>query len=164
MPRLNKAGLVKELRISSATLLKYLLRPGSPPADTENKYDLDAVKLFAGDEAAKAKRGGTAVKMGAFDKLRQEKIRQEIEHSRFLFEKARGEYIHRSEIAGTIWAVRAEEAAMYRQKFEFELPFKYKGRTAVECQQMNADALDEIAKRVREGMLPLTGKEEPQSA
>lgn len=164
MPRLNKSELVRDLRISRATLLKYLLRPGSPPPDAEHKYDLDAVKHFAGEESAKAKRGGATVKEGKFDKLRQEKIRMEIEHSRFLFEKARGEYIHRSEIAGTIWAVRAEEAAMYRQAFEFELPFKYKGRTAIECQQMNIEALDAIAKRVREGMLPLTGKEEPVSA
>lgn len=162
--RLKKVALSKALGIARNTLTKYLNSPGAPLPDAEGTFDVEGARLFCARKSDEAEAGNTSVSETEISRLRSQKIRMEIEHSRFLFEKQRGEYIHRSEIAATVWALQAESDAMYRQAFEHELPFKYKGKSAVECQQMNIQSLDGIAKRIKEGCLPLTGKEEKESA
>lgn len=162
--RLKKLPLADALGINRKTLTRYLNSPGAPLPDEEGTWSVEAARIFCARKSDEALAGNTAVSETEISKLRSQKIRMEIEHSRWEFEKARGEYIHRSEIAATLWALMAEENEMYRQAFEHELPFKYKGKSSVECQQMNIEALDRIARRVRDGCLPLTGKEEKESA
>ncbi len=57
--------------------------------------------------------------------------------------------------AGTL--TERELAAAMKQKFEYELPSRYVGKDAVECAALNADAIDTITLRFKQGVRPLVG-------
>jgi predicted transcriptional regulator len=145
----TKLALARELKLSRTTVQKYLGQDGAPKADKEGRYDKAAVADFI------AKQGSANVEGSEMRNLRARKLRAETEQLEAELAARRGETITKSEIAPAIAAFNVELTANLRQKFELELPGRYKGKGMVECQQMNAAAIDWILERLKAGQWAL---------
>lgn len=149
--RLIKKHLAKALGVSRPTLDAVFRLPGAPRPNQAGTYSVAQVKEWLATNAPRAG-GGSGSELAT---VRQRKLTLETDRMAWEFAKARGEFIQKGEVAKTIIPLWAELHQSLRQKFEFELPSKYKGKSQVECQQLNIAALDEVDRRFREGSLPL---------
>lgn len=149
--RLAKFHLARALEIHRDTLAAWLKQPGAPKPDKARRYDLASVRAFAALRAVEAKSGNTTVGGTEMGELRKERLRIQTQQAAFEFAQAKGDMMPKAEIAGTLTRLIVEIDGMLRQKFEFELPSKYKGRSQIECQQLNAQALDDIVRRFKTG-------------
>jgi hypothetical protein len=151
--KVTKSDLVRVLKLSRTTVQKYLLQDGAPKPDPKTGYDVAAVRNYI------AEHGSGNVEGSEVNQLRAQKQRLEIEEMEDARLLRRGELVKKSQIAPAVAAYNAGLTADLRQKFEIELPGKYKGRGMVECQQMNAEAIDWVLKRLKEGQWALGLKE-----
>ncbi len=68
----------------------------------------------------------------------------------------KGEFVEKKTIAPTVAAFMGQLTADLMSEFEQRLAPKYAGKTAIECQQMNAAAIDWVLKRLKAGASPIT--------
>lgn len=151
--KVTKSDLVRELKLSRTTVQKYLTQDGAPQPDPRTGYDVEKVRAHI------AEQGSGSVEGSEVAQLRAQKQRLEIEEMEDARLLRRGELVKKSQIAPAVAAYNAGLTADLRQKFEIELPAKYKGRGMVECQQMNAEAVDWILARLKSGQWALGLKE-----
>lgn len=154
--RLNRKQLGERLVLNVMTLRGYLLRGGAPKPDEQGLFDMDQVKEWAIACAATAKAGNAAVRGSPIERARLEKLRMEIASQRREDKRLSGELVPKKQIEPAISSLLTGLVKDMRQKFEQELPHKYRGRGLVEWQQMNAAAVDWIISRVREGAFAIT--------
>lgn len=147
--RMVKLRLAKHFGITRNTLDAYLDKPGAPRPNQRGMYDVKRVGEFLNANVVSA---GRSEELGT---IRQRKMQLETERMQWEFARVRGEFIHKSEIAKTLVPLITEIHQALTQQFEHVLPSKYKGKSQVECQQLNVAALDEVVKRFKEGSLPL---------
>lgn len=150
---LKKGALARELGISRPTLDKYLNRVDPPPPrdNGDAEWNVEQVAAYiASIQAEESAKKGPAY-------WETEKRRLECERIAHDIAVRKGKFISKEEAAQTIAPLMAELGQLLTQKFELELPPRYKGRDAVECAEMNRKANDEIAKRFRQGMKGITG-------
>jgi hypothetical protein len=148
--RARKLQLAMMLNISRPTLDEYLKMPGAPIADGARMFDVEAVAKFV---AANAK---TAAADPSTKNWRAEKTRIEAENLAFDLQVKRGDYFLKSDAVPVLAALVAEVQQNLREKFELELPPRYVGKTMIECQMMNQEAIDLIVRRIKAGGKPLT--------
>lgn len=156
--RLKKLPLARVLGISRTTLTKYLDRPGAPRPDSSGAYDVEKARVYCIRRAARAVAGNTTVKESPADKLRTHRLQILTQREEFRFKKEMGEFIEKKRVIPTLDVILANWVKRMRDDFELELPWKYKGKTAIECQQMNIAAIDRIIAGFKEDSLPLTSE------
>ena len=145
----SKSELARTLNLARATVLKYLAMPGAPRPGKHRRYDRHEVAKWI------AANGSANVEGSEMRGLRALKLRLETEALEHEMKAKRGETITKAEIAPAIAAFNTELTVNLRQKFEIELPQKYRGKKQVECQQINAEAVDFILKRLKDGQWAL---------
>lgn len=143
--RLRKIDLCRKFGIVKTTLDRYLNLPDAPKPDKAKTYDVIAVTEFIG---ANSTRAG---EKDAIKALRAKKLGLECERIALELNVERGNFVSRSEIVPAIARLWGELHALCRQKFEFELPSRYVGKNAIECAQINIEALEHIDKRFKAG-------------
>jgi hypothetical protein len=146
----RKLQLALMLNISRPTLDAYLTIPGAPTPDDERRYDVEAVAAWV------AKNAPTAGADQPTQNWRAEKTRIEAENLAFDLQVKRGDYFRKADAIPVLAALVGEVQALLREKFEDELPPRYVGKTWVECQAMNREAIDLIVRRIKAGGKPLT--------
>ena len=144
----RKSALATELGISRVTLDAYLSRTEPPPPrpNKANEYSLEEVAAYIGgikNEAGKVK---------GFTHYKTEKMKLECERIALEMKVRRGEFVEQHEIAAQIVPLIAELDAMMEQQFVQVLPSRYKGKSSVECAELNRTAKDLITQRFRTGM------------
>jgi DNA binding protein with HTH domain len=147
--RANLQTIATIMGISLRTLREHLKKAGAPRPNQAGTWPVHEVIRFASLAAA----GGVATGEAATIKTKRAKIALEREEYRFAHE--RGEYVEKKIIGPTLDRLFAEIVKGMRDSFEFELPSKYKGKSVVECQQMNIAAIDGIISRFKQGSSPL---------
>lgn len=143
-------SLAKAAGVEERTVRRWLKEPGAPMANQRGLYP--SHKCF--DFFASLGRDGKGDSEGAAVKLRRAHAQLALEE--FKVKKEMGAYVEKELIGPTLEALWAEVVKGMRDSFEFELPSKYRGKTAVECQQMNIAAIDAIIARFKQGALPIT--------
>lgn len=146
---LSKVKLAVKLGLSRTTLQKYLAQDGAPKANAAGLFDVAKVRAWIAEHSS------ANVEGSAMRDLRSRKLQLEIEAQEHELRRKRGESIYKAEIAPAIAAFNAELAINLKQKFEIELPQKYRGKNLVECQQINAAAVDFVMERLRAGQWAL---------
>lgn len=147
---LNKTRLAQALDLSRPTLTGYLARKGAPRANKARKFELEACRKWAEKCAAESQGNRAAVVAGSeLSKLREKRLRLEVEEAERRAKVSAGRLIDVDEIAPAIARMMAGLTADFQTKFRDELPSRYKGRTAPECQQLNEDAFEWILGRLK---------------
>lgn len=146
--KLGKVGLSKTLKLSRPTIDKFLKMPGAPVSDDGGLFDVVKVKEFI---VANKRRGGAPITTG-LNSVQARKIALECEKLEHDMKMRRGEFIDTAEAKKTLAALALELDTLMQQKFEEELPSRYKGMTAMECAKLNASGRDAISRRFRHGV------------
>lgn len=141
----SKVALAAALGVTRSTIYAYLAKAEAPKPDANLRYDLAEVRAFV--EAA----GSKMIEGSVIQKMREEKMRLELEALRREAAVDSGELISAKQIEPTLKSMFAALTAQLRQEFEQVLPSKYKGKTLGECQQLNADAVDRVLLELARG-------------
>lgn len=152
MKRLGKTELAKALKLSRPTLDSYLNRkePIPPQPDEKKRFSVDEVSAYI------AKVRDTEQENGTVTKWRAEALKLKVERERREIARESGDWIEKSVAKKTIETVMGEFVGALRLKFEDELPSRYIGRDSIECAQLNADAIDTLLLRFRQGVARLS--------
>ncbi len=146
--RLHKAGLARALGISRPTLDGYLNRTNPPPPQP------NAGKLYDVKEVAEyiAALGTKAITTDEMRKLRETLLRTQAEDAEIDLAVKRGRLIEKAAIEPGVAEIQTWWSAKMQAVFEGELPRKYEGKTTIERQKLNADAVDRLMREFKERM------------
>lgn len=148
---LNRTQIAYRARMNRDTVTKYLAMDGAPKPNAQQCYNYAAVMAFIEKHAPRLSPGNDEGKT-----IRQAILKMEMEDREIDLKVKRGLYVPKDEIEPVIIGFMKQLTADLRLKFEDELPPKYEGKTTAERQKMNADAIDYVLARVRDGAQPLT--------
>lgn len=153
--RLNRFAISKRLGMSASRVRYYMNLPDAPMPDAQMCYDLDEVRKFIDSKTTRFHKGLRPPGAVAPIDLKQEKLQLEIAKLKREEALRSGEVILVRDVLETIEQIIVEVEGIYKSKFEHELPSKYRGKTEVECRELNVKALQEAARTFREGKAKL---------
>lgn len=120
---------------------------GAPKPDDKMRYSYKAALAWIHEQSPRIGANSTEVQ-----KMREAKLRLELEEMEHDMRVKRGQYIEKSRIAGVFTIVNSSLTAKMREVLEKEIPPKMEGRTHVERTQILADAVDRILKSLKADM------------
>ncbi len=153
--RISKAGIAAALQINRNTVGSYLALPDAP-RPRRRKYDLEEVRAFISGKTTKGILDNE--RKGKTLDLRETLLTTRAEEAAFDLGVKRGKYVERELVEPAIVAFNGQLTADLQALFEQELPAKYAGKSQIECQLLNAEAIDRVLKRLRAGQASLVGK------
>jgi len=144
--RINKSQLSRLAGISRTTVGRYLLS-GDAPRARRGLYDKAEALQFLRTHVA------TPGRSPELKRLRTRKLELEILKVAQELDQSRGRLVdfRVTVIPGLAYIVQ-EFQALLRQRFESELPPRYVGKTWVECQLMNQEAIDLTIRAFKQGI------------
>jgi hypothetical protein len=145
------SGLARLVQADRKTVRAHLGHDGAPARGRDGCYDRAAAVRFL-----RAGIGKGAASLSLLEELRTKRLQLEIERVTFELSVQKRDFIPLASLAPQARALVDEIAGLMRQKFEMELPARYAGKSLVECSLINAEAIDEIGKRFKAGVRPLT--------
>lgn len=157
--RLTRSQIALRSGINRETVSQYLARDGAPKPDGDMRYDYDSALAFIKANAPKV--GQQSPEMA---QMREALLRIQLEKEQIELAVQRGRYVDKTKIVPAIAGFNTQLTDDLRMKFESELPPKYEGKNRVERQQMNADAIDWVLRRLKAGQRPLTSGVEMPTA
>lgn len=147
---LNKTKLAAALDLSRPTLTGYLARKGAPRANRARKFNLERCRKWAEKCAAESEGPRKAIVAGSeLAKLRERRLALEVEDAERRAKVASGQLVHVDEVAPAIARMMTGLTTDLLSKFRDELPSRYKGRSAPECQEMNEDGIEWVLGRLK---------------
>lgn len=149
--RLGKKDLAQTLGISRPTLDGYLNRADPPPPvpDGDRLYDLNEVAAYIAANAA------NPTSTEAIRRLRENLLKTQAEDAAMDLAVKRGRLIDRAAIEPGVAEIQAWWSSKLQAVFEGELPRKYEGKSTIDRQKLNADAIDRLMREFKERMATL---------
>lgn len=144
---LTRSQIALRAGIDRETVSKYLGLAGAPKPDARMRFHYKRAMEWIGKTAPRLSAGNNE-EMRA---LRESLLRMDVEERAIELGVKKGQFIERAKIKPAIDAVMGKLTVDLQDVFERELPGKYKGRTSIECVELNAAAVDRVLKRMREG-------------
>lgn len=147
--RLTRSAIALRAHIDPGTIKKYLEMEGAPKPDENRKYSMK-------DTLAWIERNAPRIANNEeMRTLKESLLRMEVEDRALELGKKKGQLIERAKIRPAIEAVMSKLTPDLQDVFERELPPKYKGRSTIECAELNAHGLDRVLRRMKEGWAAL---------
>ncbi len=145
----TKIALSRQLGVSRNTLDRFLSMPGAPQFQERKGYDVGDVAGFISRNATSAKT--VAATDPAIRSLRAYELSLKCARLKFSIEKERGQYVLKSDVAGSVRAVGAGIRAIMEQKLEREYPSRLAGlQTVAGVREVMFGLVDEILTGWRE--------------
>ena len=144
--RLNKKMLAEELGISRPTLDEYLNRATAPQPDAMGTFSVEETAAYI------SRHGVRAISSEEMKRIRMTLLRIQAKEAELDLAVKQGELVAIRELEPDFALMCNQLVADLRAKFEFELPARYVGKNAVECEQMNADGIDYVLTRLKAEM------------
>lgn len=154
--RLNKTHLARALDVDRKTITGYLARKGAPKPDKRGLFEVEECRVWAAKCAAMAEHGNTQVRGTRVHELKERKLALEVEEEERKAAIRAGQLVNVAEIEPALLAMFSQLKEDLVQKFEQELPSRYRGRSLAECQQMNAEGVDWVLRRLKDGAQKIT--------
>lgn len=126
-----------------------LKKPGSPKPDDDGLYDKEEAIAFL--KACMARQSNEDIL-----RFRAEGLRLDLEERETARKVRLGQLVDRQKIKPQIEQVMEKLTMDLQDVFERELPPKYKGKTVVECAELNAQAVDRVLRAMKSGWGSLT--------
>jgi hypothetical protein len=124
---------------------------GAPAADAKKRHDFRAAKDWIEKNAARISAGTEEMK-----RIKESIVRMEAEDMALDLAEKRGRLVDKKKIEPAIAAFCSQLTEDLRNKFEFELPPKYEGLDRAARGKLNADAIDWVLTRLKNGAAPLS--------
>lgn len=149
--RLGKKDLAQTLGITRPTLDGYLNRTDPPPPvpDKDRAYDLNEVAAYIAANAA------NPTSTEAIRRLRENLLKTQAEDAEMDLAVKRGRLIDKAAIEPGVSEIQTWWSAKLQAVFEGELPRKYEGKSTIDRQKLNADAIDRLMREFKERMAAL---------
>lgn len=144
--RANRSQIAARLGIDRRMVLRYLAMEEAPQPDAKKRYDFAAARKWIFEQSARKSQNAEEMKAIA-DSMK----RMEHEDMALDLAEKRGRLVDRKKIEPAIASFCSQLTEDLRNKFEFELPPKYEGLDRAGRAKLNADAIDWILLRLKNG-------------
>jgi hypothetical protein len=148
-PRVSKSRLATAAGVARQSVAKYLAQTDAPKGDRTGRFDAIPAAFFIGQCHARGTESPKVVQM------RERKLHLELAAMERADAKARGELIEKASIEPGIAEIQGWWMSQLQAVIEGELPPKYEGKTTIERQKVNADAVDRLLREFKERMATL---------
>jgi hypothetical protein len=148
--RLSRSQMALRAHMDRGTLAKYLAMEGAPKPDERELFSYTEVMAWIQRNAP------TLASSEELRKLKESILRMEADDKAIDLAVKRGRLVDKMKIVPAVAAFNTQLTDDLRTKFEMELPPKYEGKSRIERQQMNADAIDWVLRRLKAGQHSLT--------
>lgn len=147
---MTRSEIARRSKLDRETIRKYLATEGAPRPNKRQLYNYKAVLAWVEAQSPKLSANSDEMK-----RIKESLLRMEEEDARIDLNVKRGLYVEKEKILPAIQAFCAQLTVDLRAKFEQELPPKCIGRTAIDVQRMNAEAIDWVLTRLKGGAKPI---------
>jgi hypothetical protein len=145
--RLTRAQIALRCGHDREIVTKYLAMEGAPKPDEKMRFSYK--EALAWIQAQSPRLGANAVEI---QKMREAKMRLELESLEHDMRVKRGQYIDKSRIAAVFTVVNQSLTAKMRDVFEKEIPPRLEGRTQTERTTILAEGIDRVLKSLKADM------------
>lgn len=150
--RLTRSQIALRSGIDRETVAKYLAMKGAPEPDQKMRFSYKEALEWIDKSAPRA---GAGANNEETKKLKNALLRAQVAMAEIELANLSGGSVSREKIVPAVAAFCTQLTQDMQLKFENELPPRYSGRTTIECQEMNAAAVDWVLRRLKEGAQPL---------
>jgi CRISPR/Cas system-associated exonuclease Cas4 (RecB family) len=135
------------LGVPKSTVFQWKKMPGAPKPDLRKRQNVDEWRAFmeANQLGQQVSEEDSAIK--------RRKLKADAEYREILVDIKKREYVRFALVDAAIRRLAAEAIALLVNKFCNELPPINAGRTAVEIQEENRKAIEEVCAKINAGQL-----------
>jgi hypothetical protein len=145
--RLTRSQIALRAQIDRESVTKYLAMEGAPKPDAQMRFSYKAALAWIQSQSPRLGTNSTEMQ-----KMREAKMRLELEELDHDMRVKRGQYIDKSRIAGVFSVVNRSLTSKMREVFEKEIPPRLEGRNHIERASILAEAVDRVLNAVKAEM------------